>query len=73
MINLLKVPLQKLAQTDLNIYSLQLSLYKFILERNLEIKIKECWLVHLNENKDDYIRYEVPYLKKEIKAILDKR
>lgn len=52
-------PFDKLDQTNYNIYSIQLSLYKLILERNIpDLKISQLKLVHFNNRIFDYKIYE---------------
>lgn len=46
----LKAPLNKLDDCNYNIYSLQLSLYRLMIERNTNIKIGKCRLVHIAED-----------------------
>ena len=57
-------PVNNLQNTELNIYSLQLMLYKYILEKNIpELEIGYMKIVHLNSNNDNYKEYEVDYNK----------
>lgn len=53
-------------------YSLQLNLYKCMLERKLNIKIGNCYLVHFSSIEDNYNIYECLDLQKECNQILDK-
>lgn len=46
--------LSPLQQTDLNIYSLQLETYKYIIEKNTNIKLGSSYLVWLSHNNDNY-------------------
>lgn len=55
---MLKFPLHKLEDTHMNIYSLQLSGYKTIIERNCNIKIEGMYVVWLNEINDNYKIFE---------------
>lgn len=55
---MLKYPLFKLEDTHFNIYSLQLSAYKAIVERNTDIKIEGLYTVWLNEVNDNYKIFE---------------
>jgi len=59
-----KSPLSYLNQSDFNNYSLQLSLYKYILEKNLGINIKDTYLIHFNSSNNNYVNYNVSYLRK---------
>jgi len=50
----LKAPLNFLHECELETYSIQLNLYKYIIEKNTDIKIGKCFLVHLHEEQEDY-------------------
>ena len=39
---------------DLEIYSLQLSLYKYLIEKNTSIKLGESYLIWMSHNNDNY-------------------
>ena len=69
----MKVPLQHLKDTVYNHYSLQLSIYKFIVEKYTDLKIEEMFIVWFSENNDNYEIIEIPYLKNEVKLILENR
>lgn len=47
-------PINFLDDCELNAYSLQLSLYKYIIEKNTKIKIGKMWLVHIHEDQPSY-------------------
>ena len=49
-----KKPLSHLDVCELNTYSLQLSFYKLIVERNTELQLGDCYIVWFNENNDTY-------------------
>ena len=49
-----KTPLEHLDVCELNTYSLQLSFYKLIIERNTELEIGDCYIVWFNENNETY-------------------
>jgi len=49
-----KKPLSHLDVCELNTYSLQLSFYKLIVERNTELQLGDCYIVWLNENNETY-------------------
>lgn len=53
----LKYPLQDLESCHINIYSLQLNLYKFIIEKNTKLKIGKLWLVNFAETLDGRFKY----------------
>lgn len=50
----LKYPLDSIYDSKINLYSLQLSMYKWIIQRNTNIFIGDCYLVWINENNDSY-------------------
>lgn len=56
-------------------YSLQLNTYKYLLEKNYGVTIKEMYLVclHPNNNNKSYQRIEVNDMKKEIEDLMDLR
>ena len=49
-----KKPLSHLDVCELNTYSLQLSFYRLIVERNTELKLGDSYIVWFNENNDTY-------------------
>lgn len=49
-----KKPLSHLDVCELNTYSLQLSFYKLIVERNTELELGDSYIVWLNENNETY-------------------
>lgn len=69
--NKLLKPFEQLDQCSLNIYSLQLSIYKYIIEKNTGLKIGKCWLVHFDRIKNDYKFYKCLDLTPEIKTIFE--
>ena len=69
----MKVPLQNLKDTTLNHYFLQLSIYKFIVEKYTELKIEDMFITWLSETNENYEIIEVPYLKEEVEKILENR
>ncbi len=54
-------------------YSLQLNVYKYILERNYDVKIDDLYIVCLHPNQTSYIKMKIPNLKDEIDALFSKR
>ena len=69
----MKVPLNHLKDTTLNHYTIQLSIYKFLLEKYTNIKLEEMFIVWFSEENDNYEILEVPYLKNEVEEILQNR
>lgn len=63
-----KEPVNHLVDCNFWKYTLQLSLYAYILERQ-GYPIKDLKIVHLKE--DEAKEYKVPYLKKEIKEMIE--
>ena len=69
----MKVPLSHLKDTTLNHYAIQLSIYKYLVEKYTNLKIEEFFIVYMSENIENYEIIDVPYLEKEVKNILELR
>ena len=69
----MKVPLQHLKDFTLNHYYIQLSIYKYLVEKYTNLKIEEMFIVYFSENIENYEIIEIPYLKKEVERILENR
>ena len=69
----MKVPLSHLKDTVLNHYAIQLSIYKYIVEKYTDLKFEEMFIVWFSEKNDNYKIVEVPYLKDEVETILEWR
>lgn len=69
----MKVPLQHLKDFTLNHYYIQLSIYKYLVEKYTNLKIEEMFIVWFSENIENYEIIEIPYLKEEVKKILENR
>jgi hypothetical protein len=69
----MKVPLQHLNDDSLHHYYLQLSIYKFLIEKYAKVKVEEMFIVYFSENIEDYEIIEIPYLKDEVEKILENR
>lgn len=67
------VPLQDLKDDALHHYYLQLSIYKYFVEKYTNIKIYKTMIVYMSENIENYELIETPYLEKETKLILENR
>lgn len=65
----LKPPLDFLQYCEYNLYALQLSLYAYMFEQQTNKSIKSLSILYLNE--DRFIPYHTPYLKLEIKELLN--
>jgi hypothetical protein len=62
--------LKEIPDTKFNRYSLQQSLYRYILERKYNLKISKMYLIVLHPKYEQYYKVEVPYLKKHVEYIL---
>jgi hypothetical protein len=62
--------LAKIRDTSQNRYCIQLSMYKYILEKNYGLTVSKMFLIALHPDYDQFHKIEVPYLKNEIKYIL---
>lgn len=69
----MKVPLNHLKDFTLNHYHIQLSVYKYIVEKYTGLKIEEMFIVYFSENIENYEIIEIPYLKDEVIKILENR
>lgn len=69
----MKIPLEHLKDTTLNHYAIQLSIYKYIVEKYTNLKIEDFFIVYMSENNENYEIIEVPYLKDEVELILENR
>ncbi len=63
-------PIPHIADTELDHYSLQLSFYKFILEKNTNLEFGDSYLVWFNENNTNYQIFRTKNYQKEIEKIL---
>lgn len=69
----MKIPIPHLKDFTLNHYYLQLSIYKFIVEKYTGLNVAEMFIVWFSENNDNYEIIEIPYLKREVEEILENR
>jgi len=69
----MKVPLHHLKDFTLNHYYIQLSIYKYLVEKYTSLKFEEMFIVYFSENIENYEIINVPYLYKEVKNILELR
>ncbi|MCC2645722.1 MAG: hypothetical protein K0R94_1500 [Burkholderiales bacterium] len=65
-------PIDHIQDTELDHYSLQLSFYKLILEKNTNLEFGDNYIVWFNENNPDYQIFRCKDYQKEIKIILNK-
>lgn len=47
-------PINFMQECEFNTYSIQLSLYKYLIQRNTNIKIGKCYLIHIHEEQEKY-------------------
>lgn len=69
----MKFPLNNLKDITLEHYHLQLSIYKYLIEKYTGLKVDEMFIVYFSENIDNYEIIEIPYLKEEVEKILEIR
>ena len=69
----MKVPLNHLNDDALHHYYIQLSIYKYLIEKYAKIPVDEMFIVYMSENIENYEIIEIPYLKEEVKNILENR
>lgn len=69
----MKVPLHHLKDTTINHYFLQLSIYKYLLEKYTNIKVEKMFIVWFSEKNENYQIINVDYLESEVKKILENR
>lgn len=69
----MKIPLSHLKDFTLVHYYIQLSIYKFLIEKYTGLKVEEMFIVYFSENIKDYEIIEIPYLKEEVIRILENR
>lgn len=66
-----KAPINYLHECEYVAYSLQLSLYKYIIEKNTKIKIGNMWLIHLHEEQPTYNLFQCENKTDEIKLMIN--
>lgn len=69
----MKVPLSHLNDDALHHYYIQLSIYKFLIEKYTGLKVDEMFIVYMSENIENYEIIEIPYLYEEVRKILELR
>ena len=57
----MKVPLQHMKDFTLNHYYIQLSIYKYLLEKYTGLEVSEMFIVYFSENIENYEIIEIPY------------
>ena len=69
----MKSPLKHFNDDSLHHYYIQLSIYKYIIEKYTNLTIEEMFIVYMSENIENYEIIEIPYLKDEVELILEWR
>ena len=69
----MQIPLNHLNDDALHHYYIQLSIYKFLIEKYSGLKVEEMFIVYMSENIENYEIIEIPYLKEEVEMILENR
>jgi hypothetical protein len=69
----MKIPLNHLDDYKIIHYYIQLSIYRYIIEKYSGLKVDEMFIVYFSENNDNYKIIDVPYLEDEVKKILELR
>lgn len=69
----MKVPLSHINDDSLSHYHIQLSIYKFLIEKYTGLKVDEMFIVYMSENIENYEIINIPYLKEEVEKILELR
>ena len=69
----MKVPLHNRDDFTIKHYHIQLSIYKYLVEKYTNLKIEEMFIVYFSDNIENYEIIEIPYLKKEVEMILENR
>lgn len=69
----MKVPLSHINDDALHHYHIQLSIYKYLIEKYTGLKVDEMFIVYMSENIENYEIIEIPYLYKEVEEILKNR
>lgn len=69
----MKIPLNNLRDITLNHYAIQLSIYKYLIEKYTSLKVSEFFIVWFSELNENYEIIEVSYLKDEVIKILENR
>ena len=69
----MKIPLSHLKDFTLIHYYIQLSIYKYLIEKYTGLKVDEMFIVYMSENIENYEIINIPYLKEEVEEILENR
>ena len=66
-----KAPISHLDVCEINTYSLQLGLYKHIIEKNTNLKLGNNYLIWINENSENYKVYPCKDLNAELMLMIE--
>ena len=69
--NMMLDPISHLEECEFSTYSLQLSLYRYIIEYETNLEIKDCFIVWFNEKNDSYTLIRCADYRKEIIDMLN--
>ena len=69
----MKSPLEHLNDDKFNHYKLQLSIYRYIIEKYTNLKIAGMTIVYMSEKNETYEIIDIPYLKEDVENILEWR
>ena len=69
----MKVPLSHINDDALHHYHIQLSIYKYLIEKYTGLEVEEMFIVYMSENIENYEIIDIPYLKEEVEKILELR
>lgn len=69
----LKAPFDKYEECDYILYSLQLSLYALMYqkEHNYKIDVRDMWISYYDRNKNSFERIDIKYMKDEARTLLE--
>jgi ATP-dependent exoDNAse (exonuclease V) beta subunit len=68
--NRYKHPIEHLEECEMNTYSLQLSLYKYIIEKNTNLKLGSCYIVWFFEGNESYKIFKTSNFREEIESMI---
>ena len=64
-------PISHLDECEMTTYSLQLGLYKHIIQKNTSLEIGDCYLIWIHENNASYKIYKCKDYEAELKLMID--
>ena len=67
----MQVPINFLQDCELEAYSIQLNLYKYIIQKNTNLRIGKCYLVHIHEEQEKYNVIECKEYQEIIQLLID--